>query len=191
MKHKKILLAASFTDMAVGIFLVLCGLLEFMGVLKTPAINSLQTFGIQLSYAVFISGILVLVSGFVTYRNRKKFQNINVLMIMGLVSMVFPLVVAFALLIQRHLLCLRLFPTIFTSIFYMVSVLIFKLANADVKSHKIATSKMVVGAKRKQGFSIQNLIKRGSKKNKGHSSHVSSSLSKLTYSGQRRRRKRR
>ena len=161
-KYKKPLVIASIIDFLLGAFLAICGLLEFTGILNTPANNSISTLGVQLSYVVFISGVLVLISGIVTFLDRKRFYRINLEIFLGLVALAFPIFISVVLILQA-IICIRLIPTILASLFYMIAILIVKLSNDEMrKTHKLNTTKLEVGERRKQGVNIASIFKKGS-----------------------------
>ena len=157
-KYKKPLIVASIIDSLLGAFLIVCGILEFVGILDTPANNSISTLGVQLSYVVFISGILICICGLVTFFDRQRFFRINVDIFLGLISLAFPIFISVVLLLQS-VICIRLIPTILSSLFYMTTVLIVKLSNEEMrKSFKLNTQALEVGKRRKQGVNVVAML---------------------------------
>ena len=61
-KYKKLLFVAAVTNALLGLFLFVCSLLEFTGIIQTQAHNVTETIGIHVSYLIFLSAILITVS---------------------------------------------------------------------------------------------------------------------------------
>ncbi|MBQ3425578.1 MAG: hypothetical protein IJH37_00345 [Clostridia bacterium] len=173
-KYKKPLIVSSIINLLLGGFLIICGLLEFTGVLDTPANNSISTLGVQLSYVVFTSGLLVFISGIVTFFDRKSLYHINLEMFLGLIALAFPIFISVVLILQA-VICIRLIPTILTSLFYMIAILIVKLSNEEMrKTHKLNTTKLTLGERRKQGVNITSLIKNNNTSGRKKTANISS-----------------
>ena len=172
-KYKKPLIVASIINFTLGGFLIICGILEFTGILKTPANNSISTLGVQLSYVVFISGILIFISGIVTFLDRHRLNYINLDIFLGLIALAFPIFISVVLLLQA-VLCIRFIPTILASLFYMVAVLIVKLSNEEMrKIHKINTQMLAVGERRQQKVNVTQIFK-GNNMSRARSANISS-----------------
>ena len=157
-KYKQPLIVASIINMLLGAFLIICGILEFVGVLDTPANNSITTLGVQLSYVVFISGILVFISGIVTFLDRQRLFRINLDIFLGLIALAFPIFLSVVLILQA-VICIRLLPPILSALFYMITVLVVKLANEEMrKTFKLNTRVLEVGQRRKQGVNVAAIL---------------------------------
>lgn len=136
-KFSKLVMIATFINIGLGLFLVICGILEFTGAIQTRANNTIESAGVQLSYLVLISGILTLGSGTATFLNRKTFDRINLLIFLGIVALAWPIFVSIALLFSQYIICIRLLPTMLSSLFYIISILIVKIANEEMRQgHK-------------------------------------------------------
>lgn len=182
-KYKKPLVVASIINYALGGFLFICGILEFTGILDTPANSSISTLGVQLSYVVFISGILVFISGIVTFLDRHNLYHINLDIFLGLIALAFPIFISVVLILQA-VVCIRLIPTILASLFYMIAVLVVKLSNEEMRrTHKLDTSKLEVGNRRKQGINIAAIVNKSSSgSGRKMSAHITSLGELATFS---------
>ena len=65
-KYKKLLFVAAITNLLLGLFLFVCSILEFTGIIQTQAHNVTETIGVHVSYLVFLSAILIALSGLLT-----------------------------------------------------------------------------------------------------------------------------
>lgn len=168
LKHIKPLVVASILSIIIGAFLIISGLLEFTGIISTPANNdpTLKAVGIQLSYLVFVSGILSLISGGLTLLARKKMESIDLQIFVGVVSLAWPIFVSIAIFFAALTICLRLLPTMLSSLFYMITVLIVKISNEALRrSHKFNPSAQIANmGKRKQRVDVAKVFNSNSKK---------------------------
>ncbi len=181
-KHIKLLSVASYINLFLGIFLIICGIIEITGILKTDANTSIEAGGVQLSYLVFISGILVFISGLFTLLNKKTMDKTNLQIIIGAVSLAWPIFVSIALFFAQLIICIRLVPTAMSSLFYMISLLIVKITNESLrKVHKFNPSAHVeTMGKRKAGVNIANTLGSSGKRAKTvHRHNLSGGLGKL------------
>ncbi len=202
LKHIKLLTVSSIINAGLGAFLIICGLLEFTGLLTTNANTTIESVGIQLSYLVFISGILVFISGLVTMLTRKTMVYINLLMLIGVVALAWPIFISISLFFSQLIICIRLLPTMLTSLFYVVAILIVKITNGALrKTHKFnpAAHTEALG-KRKNSVDVSKILNSGTGKAKsgnglkalsnlaqaGGKRKSGSSIGKLLYSGTRR-----
>ncbi|MGN0163847.1 MAG: hypothetical protein ACI4EA_09780 [Candidatus Ornithomonoglobus sp.] len=202
LKHIKLLNVASIINACLGIFLIICGLLEFTGILYTNANTTIESVGVQLSYLVFISGILVFASGLATVLSRKTMNNINLLILLGVVSLAWPIFVSISLFFSQLIICIRLLPTMLTSLFYVIAILIVKITNEGLhKVHKFNPISYIEAlGKRKTGVDVARVLNSGTGKAKtgnalkslgnlasaGGKRKSSIGLGKIFYSGTRR-----
>ncbi len=159
-KYIKLLSVASYINLFLGVFLIICSIVEFTGLLKTDANTSIETGGVQLSYLVFISGILVFISGLFTLLNRHTMDKTNLQIVIGASSLAWPIFVSIALFFAQMIICVRLVPTTLSSLFYMIALMIVKITNESLKrAHKFNPSAHVEAmGKRKAGVNIANAI---------------------------------
>ena len=79
----KLLVIASYINLFLGIFLIICGIVEITGLLKTDAATAIETAGIRLSYLVFVSGVLIFIAGLFTLIKQRTMENTNMQIIIG------------------------------------------------------------------------------------------------------------
>lgn len=160
-KHKKPLIVAALIDIFLGVFLIICGMLEFLG-WDTQANTSLTTAGVQLSYLVFISGLLVFFSGGLTFLKRHTLDMINLQIFIGVIALAWPIFVSISLFFSRLYICIRLLPTMLSALFYIIAILIVKITNESLrKTHKINT-KIGTTGKRKQSINVSAILSNAS-----------------------------
>ena len=167
-KYIRLLKIAAIINISLGVFLFICGILEFTNILPTPANNSIRTVGVQLSYLVFISGILLFASGGLTLLHRKTMRFVNLQIFAGVTSLAWPIFVSIALFFTTipHTINIRLIPSTLSALFYIIALLIVKITNESLsRAHKINTRIMQTG-KRKQGVNVAAVLSNagGSKK---------------------------
>lgn len=202
LKHMKPLFAASVINLCLGLFLIGSGLLEFTGILHTDANTTIRTVGIRLSYLVFVSGVLVFLSGFHTVISRKSMLHIDLQIFVGVMSLAWPIFVSIALFFAEYVICIRLLPTMLSSLFYMITILIVKITNEALKkSHAFNPSAQIASmGKRKQRVDVSRVFNSQNKKHstvrferlsgllgKSRSKNHSKLGTKLFYSGSRRK----
>ncbi len=159
-KYNKVLLIASIINLIVGIFLFVCGILEFTGILQTNAHNVTETIGVNVSYLVFLSAVFILISGvfsIITY-NRLVFVNLQVFF--GVVGLAWPLFLQISLFFTQLTINIRLVLTILVALFYVIAILIVKIANAEfIKSVKFNPSGIIANSgKRKNSVSFEKIF---------------------------------
>ena len=71
-KHNKLLFVAAVIDALLGLFYLICGILEFTDALHTKANTVTETIGVQLSYLVFVSSILTTTTGALSIIKNKS-----------------------------------------------------------------------------------------------------------------------
>ncbi len=201
LKHSKPFFVATIINMGLGAFLIVCGILEFVGILQTNANSYIQTVGVQLSYLVFISGALVFVSGAISFFDRKIMGMVNLQIFLGLLSLAWPIFVSISLFFSQLIICIRLLPTMLASLFYMITLLIVKITNDELnKKHKINTSMMITGKRKKRvdvaatmnsrhgkKASTKNISNIGGFAGKFRKSASVSNIAKRIYGGSRRK----
>lgn len=165
LKNMKLLMVASIIDVCLGIFLVICGVLEAVGIIVTRSNTSITAGGILLSHLVFVSGVLVLISGGFSLLKRNKMNYINLQILVGAIALAWPLFVSIALFFSQMIICIRLVPTILTSLFYIIAILIVKIRNEELKkSHKFNPQKHLSAmGKRKSGVNVAGALQSHSK----------------------------
>lgn len=165
LKNMKLLMVASIIDVCLGIFLVICGVLEAVGIIVTKSNTSITAGGILLSHLVFVSGVLVLISGGFSLLKRNKMDYINLQILVGAIALAWPLFVSIALFFSQMIICIRLVPTILTSLFYIIAILIVKIRNEELKkSHKFNPQKHLNAmGKRKSGVNVAGALQSHSK----------------------------
>lgn len=168
LKHIKLLTISAIINSGLGIFLIICGVLEFTGILHTNANTTIESIGIQLSYLVFISGILVFIAGLLTVLSRKTMYHINLLILLGVIALAWPIFVSISLFFSQLIICIRLLPTMLSSLFYVVAILIVKITNEGFhKVHKINPFALVKAlGKRKNGIDVTKVLNSGTGKAK-------------------------
>lgn len=183
LKNMKLLMIASIIDICLGVFLVICGVLEAVGVIVTRSNTSITAGGILLSHLVFVSGVLVLISGGFTLLKRNKMGSINLQILLGAAALAWPLFVSIALFFSQRIICIRLVPTILTSLFYITSILIVKIRNEELKkTHKFNPQKHLNAmGKRKSGVNVAGVLQSHgkSKARSSHSLNTASFMSKF------------
>ncbi|MDD6762069.1 MAG: hypothetical protein PUD92_00270 [Clostridiales bacterium] len=202
LKHIKLLTVAAIINTLLGIFLIICGLLEFTGILYTNANTTIESVGVQLSYLVFISGALVFTSGLITLFMRRTMTSINLLILLGVVALAWPIFVSISLFFSQLIICIRLLPTMLSSLFYIIAILIVKVTNESLqKTHKFnPTAHVEAMVKKKSTVNVTKALSGGSGKAKssvdlkslGNLAQATGkrrsgpSIGKLFYSGSRR-----
>ncbi len=203
LKHMKLLVIASYINLFLGIFLIICGIVEITGLLKTDAATAIETAGIRLSYLVFVSGVLVFIAGLFTLIKQRTMENTNMQIIIGSAALAWPIFVSIALFFAQRTICIRLLPTMLSSLFYMISIMIVKITNESLrKVHKFNPSAHIDAlGKRKSKINVANIMNSSGSSRRAHSVHrvnVGSQMGKLfksrkrhhgsrLYSGSRRR----
>lgn len=171
LKHVKVLNIASLIDVFLGAFLIGCGIFEFTGIIDTNAATSIEAGGIQLSYLVFVSGLLVFICGMLAFLDRKDMAHINLHILLAAASLAWPVFVSLVLFFTQMTICLRLVPTTLSSLFFIISVMIVKVANESLrKVHKFDPSRSVgtiAGEKRKTGINVSHALQGGGKRKTG------------------------
>ncbi|MGN0181825.1 MAG: hypothetical protein ACI4DP_05360 [Candidatus Ornithomonoglobus sp.] len=168
LKHIKLLTIAAIINAGLGAFLIICGLLEFTGILYTNANTTIESVGVQLSYLVFISGILVFASGSITILVRKTMSHINLLILLGVFALAWPIFVSISLFFSQLIICIRLLPTMLSSLFYIIAILIVKITNEALrKVHKFNPVAHVEAlGKRKTSIDVAKVLNSGKGKAK-------------------------
>ena len=159
-KYKKVLLVASIINFAVGIFLFICGMLEFTGILQTNAHNVTETIGINVSYLVFISAILIMLSGIVSLSTYNRLYLINLQVFLGVLGLAWPLFLQISLFFTQLTINIRLVLTVLVALFYIIAILIVKIANDEfIKSVKFNPSGIIAqSGKRKNSVSFERVF---------------------------------
>lgn len=165
-KYKKVLLVAAIIDFTVGIFLFVCGLLEFTGILQTSAHNVTETIGVNVSYLVFISAILIMISGAVSISTYNRLYLVNLQVFLGVLGLAWPLFLQISLFFTQLTINIRLVLTVLVALFYIIAILIVKIANDEfVKSVKFNPSGIIAQlGKRKNSISFEKLFNSGNGK---------------------------
>ena len=161
-KYKRLLLVASIINVSIGLFLFISGLLEFTGIAETKADNVTETIGIQLSYLIFLSCIFISLAGVTSLVNYKYISHINLQILLGVVSLAWPLFLTISLLFTQLIINIRLVLAVLTSLFYVIAVLIIKISNEEtIKTYKFNPSAIIASqGKRTQSIEIGSIINR-------------------------------
>ena len=130
-KHNKLLLVSSVINILLGLFYIICGILEFTNALHTKANTVTETIGVQLSYLVFISSILTTSTGAISVIHNKSLRLINLRVFMGVITLAWPTFLSITLFFTLIQINIRLTSMMLASLFYMVAVLIVKITNID------------------------------------------------------------
>ncbi len=139
-KYTKILNISSIINILIGFFLIICGLLEFIGIIKTEAATEISSGGIQLSYLVFVGAVLVFVCGLTTLLNIKTMRKAALQLILAICALAWPIFVSIALFFAQNLICIRLLPTMMASLFYIICLIIVLISNDSIEKNKVKIS---------------------------------------------------
>lgn len=221
LKHYNLLKVAAYINFFLGLAIVVIGIAEIFGLVETGANTTYETVGVQLSVLVFISGVFCALSGGLTVFSDKTGKGINLQMFFGVLSLGWPIFVSISLFFSQFVICIRLLPTTFSSLFYVIAILVVKISNEALKkTHQINTNAIFQSmGKRANGIDIgRSLANAGPKTKMASGPRLQSlgnlntrrrasfaplkmlfngsrrrgiSLSSLLYSGSRRRRGRR
>lgn len=154
-KYKKVLLVAAIINFIVGVFLFVCGLLEFTGILQTNAHNVTETIGVNVSYLVFISAILIMISGAVSISTYNRLYLVNLQAFLGVLGLAWPLFLQISLFFTQLTINIRLVLTVLVALFYIIAILIVKISNDEfVKSVKFNPSAMIAQTGRRKNSDI-------------------------------------
>lgn len=149
-KHNKILFVASVINALLGLFYLVCGILEFTDALQTKANTITETIGVQLSYLVFISSILTTSTGVISIVNNKTLRFLNLRVFMGVITLAWPLFLSITLFFTQLQINIRLMTMTLTSLFYIITVLIVKITNDEFgKSVNFNPSAMIASSGRR------------------------------------------
>ncbi len=175
-KYKKLLFVAAVTNALLGLFLFVCSILEFTGIIQTQAHNVTETIGIHVSYLVFLSAILITISGLLTIIFNKTLAYLNAQILIGVVSLAWPLFLSISLFFTQLTINIRLLATVAVSLFYVISILIVKIANDEfVKNYKFNPSGLISSmGKRTQSVDLANMFSRGATAKAKHANLVQS-----------------
>lgn len=180
-RYKKLILSASIFNIIVGLFLLLSGISEFVGIINTQVHTVLETAGISLSYLIFINSMFILAAGVITVATHKKMQLMNLQMFLGIISLAWPLFLQISLFFTKLTINLRLVLSILTAMFYIISLFIVRISNNDIltKSYSINPSRMITQVGRRSSTTdISRIFKPAAPKL--HKSNVVQSVGKLT-----------
>ena len=154
-KYKKVLLVAAIINFIVGVFLFVCGLLEFTGILQTNAHNVTETIGVNVSYLVFISAILIMISGAVSISTYNRLYLVNLQVFLGVLGLAWPLFLQISLFFTQLTINIRLVLTVLVALFYIIAILIVKISNDEfVKSVKFNPSAMIAQTGRRKNSDV-------------------------------------
>ena len=159
-KYKKLLFVAAITNLLLGLFLFVCSILEFTGIIQTQAHNVTETIGVHVSYLVFLSAILIALSGLLTVIFNKTLAYLNTQILVGVVSLAWPLFLSISLFFTQLTINIRLLATVAVSLFYVISILIVKISNDEfVKNFKFNPSSLISSmGKRTQSVDLTNVF---------------------------------
>ena len=160
LKYIKPLIVSSIINMGLGAFLFIFGILEFTNIVPTDANTIYRTVGVQLSQLVFISGLLLFLSGALSFLYRKTMEFINLQIFIGVVSLAWPIFVSIALFFTTipHTINIRLIPSILSALLYIICVLIVKIANEALRKSRRINTRMGQTGKRKRSANIRAIF---------------------------------
>lgn len=164
-KYKKPFFVAIIINLALGAFLIINGVLEFCGVLQTMANNNVTTMGVQSSHLIFVSGVLTFLSGLYSAINYKTLKNLTLQLFLGVVALAWPTFVSMVLFLSQFIICIRLAPTLLTSLYYVITILIVKIGNEEFNKRVKLSGNIKIGEKRKRNVDIIGVLK-GNKRTK-------------------------
>ena len=159
-KHKKLLFIAGVINAIIGVFYFFNSIIEFTNILQTKANTLVQTAGIQLSYLIFISAIFTTLAGIAAIVNRNSIRLINLRVFLGILSLAWPLFLSITLLFTRVIINIRLLTMTLAALFYVTSVLIVKITNAEfTKNVKFNPSAIISSSgKREKSANIGSVV---------------------------------
>ena len=159
-KHKKLLFIAGVINAIIGVFYFFNSIIEFTNILQTKANTLVQTAGIQLSYLIFISAIFTTLAGIAAIVNRNSIRLINLRVFLGILSLAWPLFLSITLLFTRVIINIRLLTMTLAALFYVTSVLIVKITNAEfTKNVKFNPSAIISSSgKRAKSANIGSVV---------------------------------
>ena len=159
-KHKKLLFIAGVINAIIGVFYFFNSIIEFTNILQTKANTLVQTAGIQLSYLIFISAIFTTLAGIAAIVNRNSIRLINLRVFLGILSLAWPLFLSITLLFSRVIINIRLLTMTLAALFYVTSVLIVKITNAEfTKNVKFNPSAIISSSgKRAKSANIGSVV---------------------------------
>ena len=165
-KHSKLLFVAGIIDTLLGMFYFICGILEFTDMLSTKAHNVTETIGVQLSYLVFVSTILIIITGVLTIVNHKSLRLLNLRVFTGVVALAWPLFLSITLFFTQLQINIRLMTMSLASLFYIIAVLIVKITNDEFsKGVNFNPSAMIASSgKRARSVDINAVMSAGTGK---------------------------
>ncbi len=153
-KHNKLLLVASVIDALLGLFYLICGILEFTNALHTKANTITETIGVQLSYLVFISSILTTATGALSVFKNKTLHLLNLRIIMAVVTLAWPLFLSITLFFTQLQINIRLMTMTLSSLFYIIAVLIVKITNDEFGKTFNFNPSAIIAASGKRAHSV-------------------------------------
>ena len=153
-KHNKLLLVSSVINILLGLFYIICGILEFTNALHTKANTVTETIGVQLSYLVFISSILTASTGVLSVIHNKSLRLINLRIFMGVITLAWPTFLSITLFFTLVQINIRLMSMMLASLFYMVAVLIVKITNLDFSKGVSINPSAIIASSGKRAKSI-------------------------------------
>ena len=159
-KHKKLLFIAGVINAIIGVFYFFNSIIEFTNILQTKANTLVQTACIQLSYLIFISAIFTTLAGIAAIVNRNSIRLINLRVFLGILSLAWPLFLSITLLFTRVIINIRLLTMTLAALFYVTSVLIVKITNAEfTKNVKFNPSAIISSSgKRAKSANIGSVV---------------------------------
>ena len=146
-KHNKLLFVAAVIDALLGLFYLICGILEFTDALHTKANTVTETIGVQLSYLVFVSSILTTTTGALSIIKNKTLHLLNLRVFLGVITLAWPLFLSITLFFTQLQINIRLMTMTLASLFYIIAVLIVKITNDEFsKSFNFNPSAMIASS---------------------------------------------
>lgn len=176
-KYIKPLIVSSIINLGLGGFLFIFGILEFLGIADTPANTVYRAIGIQLSFLVFISGLLLLASGGLTLIFRKTMFLVDLQMFIGIAALGWPIFVSIALYFSTrpHVITIRLIPSILAALFYVICILIVKITNEALRTEHKLNTHIGQSGQRKRSINVGAMLTNAS----GTQKHTGPSINSL------------
>ena len=153
-KHNKLLLVASVIDALLGLFYLVCGILEFTDALHTKANTVTETIGVQLSYLVFVSSILTTATGTLSIFKNKTLHMLNLRVFMAVITLAWPLFLSITLFFTQFQINIRLMTMTLSSLFYIIAVLIVKITNDEFGKSVNFNPSAMIAASGKRAHSV-------------------------------------
>ena len=162
-KHKKMLVVASSINFIIGAIYFICAILEFTGIINTQANTVTRTIGYKLSHLVLISDILAMASGGISLILHKNFKLINLQVILGVMTLAWPVFLSVSLLFSLMQINIRLLTLVLASSFYAIAILTVKITNSEFLKKRTFNPAAIISSsgKKAQTVNVASILSRG------------------------------